>query len=322
LNGWDFTLDALGRYFDRVITSVAQDQSAAIPHSESVKLLQSDVPPDVTGAIGTYLESARLLGVRTAELHKALASNRMIADFSPEPSTPHHRRAVFQSMRNIATQNMRLLRRQLNALPPETIPLARRIAELEPVILDTFRALSNQSLSGQRIRLHGDCRLGQVLWTGKDFLFMDFEGDGSVPISERRLNHSPMRDVAAMVRSFHYAAAIGLNQHVKRGSIPPENMPRYQSWVRYWYLWVSVAFLKAYFQTIAGAGILPDNEEALRVLLRAHLLNKAMVEVGGQIREGSPILDVPLTAILTILREPIPNPTPAKDQPPPATATH
>jgi maltose alpha-D-glucosyltransferase/alpha-amylase len=217
---------------------------------------------------------------------------------------------------------MRLLRRQLSALPQETIPLARRVAELEPAIIEAFQALSNQGLSGQRIRLHGDCRLGQVLWTGKDFIFMDFEGDGSVPISERRLKHSPMRDVASMVRSFHYAAAIGLNQHVKRGSIPPENMQRFQSWVRYWYLWVSVAFLKAYFQTIAGVGILPDNEESLRVMLRAHLLNKAMVEVGGQFRQGSAVLEVPLTAILTLLREPIPSPPPAKEPPPDATAAH
>ncbi len=210
----------------------------------------------------------------------------------------------------------------MSALSPETIPLARRVTELEPAIIEAFRALSNQSLSGQRTRLHGDCRLGQVLWTGKDFTFIDFEGDASAPISERRLKHSPMRDVAAMVRSFHYAAAIGLNQHVKRGSIPPENMQRFQSWVRYWYLWVSVAFLKAYFQTVAGAGILPDNEESLRVMLRAHLLNKAMTEVGEQFRQGSPALDVPLTAILTLLREPIPPQTPAKEPPPGTTVAH
>jgi maltose alpha-D-glucosyltransferase/alpha-amylase len=320
-NAWDFTLDALGRYYDRVITWVAQGQSAALPAGELVRLLQPEFPVEVTDMIGTYLESARLLGVRTAEMHKALASDLGNPDFMPEPSTPHHRRSVFQSMRSIAVQSLRALRRQTNALPAETIPLAKRVAELEPAIIEAFRALSGLALSGKRIRLHGDCRLAQVLWTGKDFVFIDFEGETTVPISERRLKHSPMRDVAAMVRSFHYAAALGLDQHVKRGSIPPENMLQFQSWLRYWNLWVSVAYLKAYFQTMAGAGILPDDEEAVRIMLRAFLLNRATVELGEQLKHGGASLEIPLTAILFLLREPLPPAQPAK--PPltePATA--
>jgi maltose alpha-D-glucosyltransferase/alpha-amylase len=306
-NAWDFTLDALSRYYDRVITWVARRQSAAVPLSEPVQLLQPDFPPAVTETIGTYLESARLLGIRTAELHRVLASDAANKDFAPEPSTPHHRRAVFQSMRNLAVQNLRLLRQQANTLPPETQTLARRVAELEPAIIQSCQALCDQRLSAQRLRLHGDCRLGQVLWTGMDFVFIDFEGDTFVPISERRLKHSPMRDLATMLRSFHYAASVGLDQHVERGSIPPENMLRFQSWLRYWNLWVSVAFLKAYFQTVASARILPDNEEAVRVMLRAYLLDRTMIEVGRELRNGGRRLEIPLSGILFLLREPIPS---------------
>jgi maltose alpha-D-glucosyltransferase / alpha-amylase len=175
--------------------------------------------------------------------------------------------------------------------------------------------------AGKRLRLHGDCRLGQVLWTGKDFVFIDFEGDSSVPISERRLKHSPMRDVATMLRSFHYAASVGLDQHVERGSIPPENMLRFQSWLRYWNLWVSVAYLKAYFQAIAGANILPDNEEAIRVMLRAHLLDRTMNELGRQLKDGQAGLDVSLSGILFLLREAVPSaPTVKLPQAQPAQA--
>jgi maltose alpha-D-glucosyltransferase/alpha-amylase len=268
----------------------------------------------VAETIGTFLESARLLGVRSAELHRVLACNAINKDFSPEPSTPHHRRAVFQSMRNLAAQNLRLLRRQTNTLPPETQPLAQRVAELEPAIMQSYRLLCDHRLTGKRLRLHGDCRLGQVLWTGKDFVFIDFEGDTSVPISERRLKHSPMRDVATMLRSFHYAAAVGLDQHVQRGSIPPENMLRFQSWLRYWNLWVSVAYLKAYFQAIASAAILPDNEEAVRVMLRAHVLDRAMNELGRELSVGGARLDIPLSGILFLLREQVP-PAPAVKAP-------
>ncbi len=312
---WDFTLDALGRYYDRVITWVAKGESAALPLSEPLQLLQPDFPAEVAEAIGTFLESARLLGVRTAELHRVLASDTVNSAFAPELSTPHHRRAVFQSMRNLATQNLRLLRGHTGALPPETVPLARRVAELEPAIIQSCRELCDYRLSGKRIRLHGDCRLGQVLWTGKDFVFIDFEGDTGAPISERRLKHSPIRDVATMLRSFHYAASVGLDQHVERGSIPPENLLRYQSWLRYWNLWVSVAYLKAYFQAIAGARLLPDNEEAIRVMLRAYLLDRTMNELGCLLREGGVRLEIPLSGILFLLREPVP-PAPAVKPPP------
>jgi maltose alpha-D-glucosyltransferase/alpha-amylase len=323
ITAWDFTLDALGRYYDRVITWVAQGQSATIPQTEPVQLLQPDFPAPVAETIGTFLESARLLGVRTAELHRVLASDRVNSAFSPEPSTPHHRRAVFQSMRNLAVQNLRLLRQQTHTVAPETLPLAQRVAELEPAIIQTYHELSDQRLPAQRLRLHGDCRLGQVLWTGKDFVFIDFEGDSSLHISERRLKHSPVRDVAAMIRSFHYAASVGLDQHVQRGSIPPENMLRFQSWLRYWNLWVSVAFLKAYFQAIASAAILPDNEEAVRVMLRAYLLDRAINELGRQLKEGGSELVIPLTGILFLLREPVPPAPPVKGPPAqPAPAAH
>ncbi len=312
VNAWDFTLDALSRYYDRVITWVAQEQSAAVPLSEPVQLLQPDFPAQVAETVGTFLESARLLGVRTAELHLVLASDPVNIAFAPEPSTPHHRRAVFQSMRNGAAQSLRLLRQQTIALPAEALPLAQRVAELEPAIIQSFRALCDQRTSVKRIRLHGDCRLGQVLWTGKDFVFIDFEGDTSVPISERRLKHSPARDVATMLRSFHYAASVGLDRHVEQGSIPPENMLRFQSWLRYWNLWVSVAYLKAYFQAIAGAGIFPDDEEAVRVMLRAYLIDRAMNELGRQLTNRESSLEIPLSGILFLLREQVPVTTDVK----------
>jgi len=205
-----------------------------------------------------------------------------------------------------------LLRRQWTTLRPEIQPLAQKVAQLEPAILQNYQALSDLRVPALRLRLHGDCRLGQVLWTGKDFIFIDFEGDSSAPISERRLKHSPLRDVATMLRSFHQAAAVGLEQHVARGSIPPENMLRFQSWLRYWQLWVSVTYLRAYFQAGAGAGILPDDEESLRVMLRAYLIDSTMNELARELRDGGRRLDVPLSAILYLLREPLPQAPAAK----------
>jgi predicted trehalose synthase len=98
-------------------------------------------------------------------------------------------------------------------------------------------------------------------------------------------------------------------------------MLRFQSWLRYWNLWVSVACLKACFQTIGGAGIVPDNEESVRVMLRAHVLDRTMNELGHALRNGGGRLEIPLTAMLFLLREPIPA-GPAVKTPLPQMAHH
>jgi maltose alpha-D-glucosyltransferase/alpha-amylase len=301
--GWDYTLDSTSRYYDRAITWVAQGEAPNLSVSAAVKILQPEIPEKAGELIGTYLESARLLGERTAELHCALASEPGNLDFAPEPSTPHYRRAVFQSMRNLALQNLRLLRKELKTLPEELQAMAQRVADLEPGIVQVFRALSDRRVLAKRLRLHGECRLDHVLWTGKDFVFIDFEGDASAPIGQRNIKHSPLRDVAALVRSFHYAAYVGLEQHVERGSVPRENLPKFQSWMRYWNRWVSATFLRAYFQNVGPATALPGNEEDLRVMLRAHVLERMVGELGTHLLERDKWLIVPLQGILFLMED-------------------
>ena len=302
-------LDALGRYYDRVITWVAQERSAPSTLAGPLKVLEQDIPPSVSESIGTYLESARLLGVRTAELHRALASAPEGEELTPEPVTPHYLRGIFQSMRNLAVENLRLLRKQLKALAPDLLPLAQQALELQPVIIQGYRQFSLRRFAAKRIRIHGDLHLGQVLWTGKDFVFIDFEGEPSLAIGERCIKRSPLRDVASMLRSFHYAAYAGLYAHVEGGSIPQENLPKFESWVWHWNRWVSVAFLKAYFSVLAKSDLLPGNEADLREMLHAYLRNQVIVELGQELNRPSGRLRIPLQAILRLVGEPVP-PTP------------
>jgi len=292
-----YTLDALGRYYDRVITWVAQGREAPPRSLEAIRLLQAEIPSEVKENIGTYLESARLLAVRTAELHLALASAVEGEEMAPEAFSPHHQRGLFQSMRNIAVQHFRLLRRQLKGLPPELASLAQKAVGLEGAVLECYRSAFESRLSAKRIRIHGDCHLGQVLWTGKDFVFIDFEGDPLVAISERRIKRSPLRDVVCLVRSFNYAAYAGLHRHMERGSIPQENLPKFESWVRYWNLWVGAVFLKAYFNRLGNADLLPRDEGQLRGMLRAYLLNQVMGELGRELGQPSAWLKIPLQSI-------------------------
>ncbi len=307
VSAWKFTLDALGRYYDRVFTDAAQGHS---PETQTpvgpLKLPQHGLPTEVVDDIGTYLEPARLLGVRTAELHLALASGGGGEEFSMEPLTQHYLRGVFQSMRSQAVQNLRLLRRQIKVLPPDLAPVAQRVTELEPVILQHYRQLVDQRFEASRIRIHGDLHLGQILWTGRDFAFLDFEGDAALPISERRIKHSPLRDVARMVRSFHHAAYAGFHLQSERGVISLENLPKFEPWVRRWNRAVSRAYLQAYCEKLRPSGILPVEEDKLRMMLMAYLLNQIVHELGRELRLRSDNVRAPLQAIIHLTEEQMP----------------
>jgi maltose alpha-D-glucosyltransferase/alpha-amylase len=311
-NAWTFTLEAVTRYYDRVFADASQGlKPEALPTVGLIKLLQAGEPLGTSERIGTYLESARLLGVRTAELHLALATGDADTDFTKERMTPHYLRGVFQSMRSLAVQNLRLLKKNLKSLPEDLLPVAQRAIELEPVILKTYRRLVDERVEAARIRIHGDCHLGQVLWTGRDFVFLDFEGEAAVPISERRIKRSPLRDVSRMLRSFHHAAYAGFHQQVDLGVISRENLPKFEPWVRHWNQAVSYAFLQAYCQKLHPAGILPGNEDGLRMLLFAYLIHQVMDELGCELRRHSDNVRAPLHAITAFVDQQIQSHLPA-----------
>ncbi len=317
-----YTLDALGRYYDRVVAWVAQGKEAPATPPEAVKLLQHHIPPEVEETIGTYLESARLLGARLAELHLTLASAAEPDPLAPESFTPHYQRGLYQAMRNVVVQDFRRLQRLLKLLPAEVLPLAQRTLELERDILELVRSVFEKRINAKRIRIHGHCHLGQALWTGKDFMFVDFEGDPFVPLSERRIKRSPLRDVAGLLRSFHHAAYLGLGQHVERGSIPHENAPKFDPWLRFWNFWVSVAFLQAYFHRLGPSGLVPTDETELHSLVRAYLLYQTARELGRQLERPSERLRIPLEGILNFMSGPArarTNTPPVPPATPPAT---
>ncbi len=285
-NGLDFTLEAVGRYYERVVAESAQGRTP--PES----------PVDLTELVGTYLESARLLGVRTAELHLALAAGQPGDEFSVEPMTAQYLRGLFQSMRSTAVQNLRLLRKKLKSIPPDLEAVAQHVLDFEQPIVGYYRELVTSRIAAGRIRTHGDLHLDQVLWTGRDFMFLDFEGDSALPISERCIKRPPLRDVARMLRSFHHAMYAGFYQQTERGVIPHENLSKLEPWLRQWNRLISREYLQAYCAKLQPSGILPAEDEKLRRLLLAFLLDQVMDELGNELQSGSANVRAPLQAIM------------------------
>jgi maltose alpha-D-glucosyltransferase/alpha-amylase len=300
-DGWILTLDALGRYFDRVGAMVAGGETAPGIHDNLLELAARDPTSDVQEMVGTYLESARLIGERTAGLHLALTSDTEDPAFKPEPFTPHYVRGLYQSMRNRAVHHLRLLRRQMKTVAPDALPLAEEVVSMEAEIIRQYQPIVDRRTTGLRMRVHGDYHLGQVLWTGKDFVILDFEGEPAAALSERRIKRSPLVDVAGMLRSFHYAAYAGLQQHEARGGLSPEHVARYDPWTRFWWQAVSASYLRGYFRALGKSAIYPDDPDDLHLLLRVHLLNKAVYELAYELNHRPTWLKIPLQGIVQLI---------------------
>jgi maltose alpha-D-glucosyltransferase/alpha-amylase len=205
-------------------------------------------------------------------------------------------------MRSLTGQTFGLLRERLRALPAVVQEEARSVLNNEGEILRRFRTLLQQKLTAMRLRTHGEYHLGQVLYTGKDFVIIDFEGDPtrSMSLNERRLRRSPLRDVASMLRSFHYAACTAMRSHVP-GIAGPEDLAGLEPLAGFWSLWVAVGFLQAYLPNAAPGGFLPHTRQELTILLDAYLLWKALYELNYELTHRLDWVQVPLWGMQQLL---------------------
>jgi maltose alpha-D-glucosyltransferase/alpha-amylase len=301
-DAWQYTLDELSRYFERALAMGSQVQGVSFPHKSLLDLTHEEFPGLAQETISTYLETARILGRRTAELHLALASSTNDPGFTPEPFSLLYQRSLYQSMRGQAGGVLQLLRRRIKDLPQELQQAAQKVLDLEGGILSHFQLIREHKITAMRTRIHGDYHLGQVLYTGKDFVIIDFEGEPTRPLSERRIKRSPLQDVAGMIRSFHYAAYTALLGRRGGGMVGPENLSALEPWARFWFLWVSAAYLKAYLEVLAQEPLLPKSREEQKILLDAYVLEKAVYELGYELNTRPEWINIPILGILEILQ--------------------
>jgi maltose alpha-D-glucosyltransferase/alpha-amylase len=298
-DAWQYTLDELSRYCEEALTQPHAIGTSSIPHKPLLSLVSEDLPAEAHERIGPYLEEARLLGLRTAELHAALASaEQEDPEFVPEPFTDFYRRGLYQSMLGTANLTLPLLRTQAKGLSDPVRLLAKQVLDVESQLRKRLLAIRDHKLKGSRIRCHGDYHLGQVLYTGKDFIIIDFEGEPARPLNVRKLKDSPLRDVAGMLRSFHYAAQASSAGLV--AGVRPEDAALLAPWSRFWQTWVSVSFLKAYLSVQEIAMILPPSMEDIQLLLDGYILQKALYELGYELNNRPDWIQIPLEGILQI----------------------
>src|SRR5438034_6948900 len=163
-------------------------------------------------------------------------------------------RSVYQNMRASLRRAFTLLEKKLSDLPATFRDEAKEVLATEQEILAREKRLLDRRTNAAKIRIHGDYHLGQSLYTGKDFVILDFEGEPARPLSERKLKRSALRDVVGMMRSFQYAAYSALWQRAMR----PEDIPFLERWADLWYRQMGSIFLQYYLKATRGASFIPQ----------------------------------------------------------------
>ncbi len=297
-DAWQFTVAELNRYFEVAATAPAPPP---LPAKSLVELMDDEPDQDVVHWVGAYLDAARLLGQRVAELHLTLLDGGDDPAFAPEPFSALYQRSVYQSMRNLVGQVMRTLSSRLSVMPDVLRAQAQTILANQNQIAARFDAFLKRRLSVVRMRTHGDLHLGQVLYTGKDFVIIDFEGEPARPLSERRRKRPALRDVAGLLRSFHYAAYTALIEQLRIGALGKVDFTTIEPWAKLWVTWTSQAFLSSYVKVAGQPALVPADRADMSALLEALLMEKAVYEVGYELNNRPEWLRLPLYGVAAML---------------------
>jgi maltose alpha-D-glucosyltransferase/alpha-amylase len=272
-DGWQHALDELAGYFRR----------AAVGGPE---------------AIGAYLDAAATLGRRTAELHRTLASDATDPAFAPEPLTEADLAAVAADAAEQGRKALTALRDAGGRLTGEVAAAARRFQERAPGVLEGLGRGTGGRPAALKTRVHGDYHLGQTLWTGGDYVLLDFEGEPARSIAERRAKQSPLKDVAGLLRSYNYAANAGLFAHAEGR---PGEFERLTPWAEAWHRGTSAAFLRAYREAAGDAPFLPGDPNEFAELLDLFVLDKALYELVYELNNRPDWVRIPLAGVLALI---------------------
>jgi maltose alpha-D-glucosyltransferase/alpha-amylase len=294
-DGWQWTLEELGRYYE--FCGSSQFALSQLPRPGAPIDAKSPAMQHAKDFAGLYLGAACTLGRRTAEMHLALATPTDDPAFAAEPMDATYLEALQSELLAHGGHAFEILRGSLAGLPDEGVERAGLVLSRRRAILGKFASLKSVGAGSQRIRVHGDYHLGQVLRAKGDFVILDFEGEPARSLVERRAKQSPMKDVAGMVRSFSYAAFAGLTRYTSRR---PQDFEVLEPWARLWEAAVVDEYVFSFRETVKQSALVPVEERAFRQLLDVYLLDKALYELVYELNNRPTWVRIPLAGILSL----------------------
>ena len=283
-DAWSYTLEYLKRFFEDSLLKPADEIRAGIEDYHAV-----------------FLMLMNTLGTRTGELHQALAKVTGNPDFDPEPISGGDLASWVSRVRQEVEPSLQMLEQNYGDLPASVQAEARRLLEIQPEILRRLSQVAPPDLEAMKTRLHGDLHLGQVLITQNDFTFIDFEGEPARPLPERRIKHSPLRDVAGLLRSFDYAVFAALQPILKER---PNDGVLLKPLAEDWQARAVKAFLAGYEDAAAHCASFPSRKEHARALIDLFTLEKALYELRYELENRPDWVSIPLAGLLGLLETP------------------
>ncbi|WP_207426101.1 maltose alpha-D-glucosyltransferase [Pedobacter sp. SYSU D00535] len=301
-DAWSYMLDRLNDYNQTLLSGTRVEPPASdLRGTLTDPVAYEDAPEEFKLLLDASIaERARLLGVRTGEMHLALLKGDDIPEFRPEEYSLHYQRSLFSSLQSLVRATFQNQSRNIKKVDESIRGEAEELLNMRTEILNVLKRIYSKKIDVVKIRTHGDYHLGQVLFTGKDFVILDFEGEPARPYSERRLKRSALRDVAGMIRSFHYAAYGGLflDDQINR-----EDMEKLLPYAEQWYHYMSGFFMKAYLETVSGTPLVPNNKEDLNILMQTFLLEKAIYELNYELNNRPDWVIIPIRGIKAIMQD-------------------
>ncbi len=289
-DGWSYTQDYLDRYLEeRLVTSWSLEEE-----EEPAERDDADS--------GFFMGLIYSLGLRTGELHEAFAAPGDDEAFGPETASAEEVSGWAKNVLQELKSTFKMLQQRRTKLPDEVRPDVERLLEMREEVEGRVRAVSGEGFEVVKTRHHGDYHLGQVLVVNNDFQIIDFEGEPARPLAERRAKHSPLRDVAGMLRSFNYAARSALFR------VSSERMDSYEerrAWVDNWEQSAQDTFMEGYAEGIRGAASYPEDPEHAKRLVDLFTLEKALYEVRYELDNRPDWLGIPVKGILDLISEPV-----------------
>jgi len=295
-DGWKWTTEELDRYYE-TCAPLAPPESLGSELGDMVELAEHAPSQLARDHVGIYLDAAAALGRCTAELHLALASTADDPAFSPESLSADDLKALIGDVRQHASAVFDILKDRVPHLSDEVTEIAGAVLTRRRRILQRLEVLGSSNIRTQRIRIHGDYHLGQVLRVKTDFVILDFEGEPARSLTYRRSKQSALKDVAGMVRSFSYAAYASLSAYIARH---PGDFETLEPWALLWERSVSAEFVRAYRQTLGSVDFVPGSADEFRMLLDTFLLEKVLYEVRYELNGRPTWLRIPLMGILSM----------------------
>lgn len=297
-DAWEYFLKELHKVFSNL--EYKKINISKLPKTEDYKRLEIvDVPPQIIDWVGlSLLIRVQTLAKRTAEMHIALGSEFEDTSFTPTHFNGDYtvwlkNRLLYQFQNRLNT-----IENSLHKLDGLALELANEFLDKKNEIRKRFVNFDWTKLKGERIRVHGDYHLGQVLVKDDDFYILDFEGEPESTIRDRKVKQPPLKDVAGMFRSFHYAIYATIFNNIDLYKQDQEQLFEAGE-VLYQYL--KGVFLGTYTTKIQEANLNIGYEQERIFLLKYAMLEKAVYELGYELNSRPRWAVIPLKGISNII---------------------